>query len=516
MSSGKISFSSPLSSEGTSQHICDDELFNIALLADIGTCSRFSQLLSPTRFDGSVPRIHVAAILSAPEMEELPPDLSFEEWGDPPPRYTSNFQDLLAQCPELNMLLVFVDDEARLRELRMQAPPSVTVADRLSSEFLLRRLEEERAGLSCESDLHYTRTLFQTIFEEVEEDIILLDVKGNIVDTNRNVYERKGVTREQVKGLSCADLEGGEFCCKKRDGDCPYRKTLASGKKAEQIHSYVDDTGRMRYFRVYTYPVFDTNRTLTYILELRRDITNRTNMELRLQQSEKMAAIGELATYIAHEIRNPLFAIGGFANSLLRAPSLDETAREKVSIILQESKRLDNILKSILNFARPTDPREGMVDINRVAAETSELMAIGATSKGISIDLELDRRVAMVKGDGEMIKQCLINMIKNAVEAMPEGGVISLRTGLRGTYVTLEIADNGPGIPRELREKVFNPFFSTKEKGAGLGLPMTKKIIEEMGGKIELHTRSGQGTRFVIHLPPVLAVDHIEMPLGDE
>lgn len=383
-----------------------------------------------------------------------------------------------------------------------------------AANFFLELLRDTVHSKACATDLIHANTLFRTILEEMEEDVILLDTKGIIVDMNCNVYERKGLRREDILGLSCWEVEGADFCCETLEGRCPFRTTLRTGKKAEEIHSYVDDSGRMRYYRVYTYPVFDTARQLTHIMEIRRDITNRTNMELRLQQSEKMAAIGELATYIAHEIRNPLFAIGGFANSLLRSSSLDDNAREKASIILQESKRLDGILKSILNFARPTDARQTVVDINRIVADTMDIMGIGCKDKGIEIRLELGKNIANVKGDGEMLKQCLINMIKNAIEAMPDGGVLALRTSMTTSHVRLEIMDTGRGIPPELRDKVFNPFFSTKEQGAGLGLPMTKKIIEEMGGMVEIHSKSGEGTRVVVDLLPVLAVDERDQDLS--
>ncbi len=493
----------------------DPRYFHVALLADAATVERFSRLLSLPAQQEILPRVRVAVLLQHQDfqLDEGALHLVPENWGGDPPVLCDSLHEALRLRPDVNLLLVFVDSPETMVEMRAAAPGTLSVLEREASTFLLQMLEGREASLACETDLHYTRTLFQTIFEEVEEDIILLDVHGKIAEMNKRVHERKGLKRQQIQGLYCWELEGEDFCCEHRQGICPFRSTLQTGSKAEQVHSFVDNSGRMRYFRVYTYPVFDQERRLTHVLEIRRDITSRTNIELRLQQAEKMAAIGELATYIAHEIRNPLFAIGGFANSLLRMPALEETAREKVSIILKESKRLDNILKSILNFARPTDPREGMVDINRVVAETAELMGFGARDKGINVIMELDRRMAMVKGDAELIKQCLINMIKNAVEAMPQGGALTLRTGLRGTFVTLEVADTGPGIPQELREKIFNPFFSTKEKGAGLGLPMTKKIIEEMGGRIELHTKVGQGTRFVLHLPPVLAVDDQDKPL---
>ncbi len=355
------------------------------------------------------------------------------------------------------------------------------------------------------SDVGYSASVLRTLFDEVEEDIVLLDTNGVIVDMNHNAHGRKGMTKEELLGLSCWELEGSRFCCERKDGFCPFRQTMKTGQKAESLHTYVDDEGRMHYFRVYTYPLFDAGKTLRGVMEIRRDITTRTNMELKLQQSEKMAAIGELATYIAHEIRNPLFAIGGFANSLLRSTSLGAADREKVAIILQESKRLDRILKSTLNFARPTQGHDGVTNVNRLVADVMNLLGMSAENQGVTVRVESDADLPRVKADPELIKQCLINLVKNATEAMPDGGALVVRTSVREMFVRLEVEDTGPGIAESLRPKLFNPFFSTKDKGSGLGLAMTKKIVEELGGRIELHSQEGVGTRVALYLPPVLA-----------
>lgn len=480
-----------------------DRDFTIALAGPAPALQPYLDILSTRTLREHMPWLRLTAVWLQGEAQP--------RWPDPAPATYGSMAELLAAQPDLQLVIALGPTVPPLPgQESVCAPPCISDQ---AARLFLELLRDTAHSRTCATDLQYANSLFRTIFEEVEEDIILLDTNGVIVDMNRNVYERKGLTREQIEGLSCWEVEGRDFCCEHMDGVCPFKATRRTGRKSEQVHSYVDDSGRMRYFRVYTYPLFDAQRTLTHIMEIRRDITNRTNMELRLQQSEKMAAIGELATYIAHEIRNPLFAIGGFANSLLRASSLDETAREKVSIILEESKRLDKILKSILNFARPTDAQKTVVDINQVAAETMELMSLGCEDKGIQVRLELAPSIARVKGDTELLKQCLINMIKNAMEAMPKGGVMTLRTAMRANRVRLELEDTGQGIPRELREKVFNPFFSTKEQGAGLGLPMTKKIVEEMGGRVELHSQVGKGTRMVLDLLPVLALDEKEQDL---
>lgn len=414
----------------------------------------------------------------------------------------------LARTSGLEMLLDLRSGEASEAEaakLRQILPPGVCMPRNASARFLWDILTSDRLCAACRTELLATRNLFTTVIDKLEEDILLLDLEGRILDMNQNVHIRRGNSKEQLLGLHCWELDGEQFCSTE-PGGCTFKETLTSGRKAERLHNIVDEQGRVRYWRVYTYPVLDGHGRMTNILEVRRDITNRTHMEMRLQQSEKLAAIGELATYIAHEIRNPLFAIGGFANSLLRSSSLDESAREKVSIVLEESKRLDGILKSILNFARPTGAREGRMDLNQVVRDTMDLMRFGCERRNISLELSLNRDIAKAKADPELIKQSLINLVKNAMEAMPEGGTLTVRTFMNEKYVYLEVEDNGRGIPVEIRDKVFNPFFSTKDKGSGLGLAMTKKILEDLGGHVELVSQEGKGTRVTLALPPVLAV----------
>lgn len=479
----------------------EKDSFRIGLVGEEKDIRPYVEMFSSIELSQNMPWLHVAAVACS--------DHGPFEWGlQPAPKH---YNDTTAMLEEVDDLHLLIDLETTSCP-KLGVPCVSSDAARLFVDLVKDALESR----VCATDLIYANSLFRTIFEEVEEDILLLDADGVIVDTNKNVYERKNVDKEDVLGAYCQELEGREFCCDNMGRNCPLHTTLRTGGKAESVHTFVDEGGRMRYFRIYTYPVFNAARQLTHVMEIRRDITHRKNMELRLQQSEKMAAIGELATYIAHEIRNPLFAIGGFANSLLRAPSLDDTAREKVGIILQESKRLDKILKSILNFARPTDARQTVVDLNQVVADTTELMTLGCEDKGITVNLDLGTNLAKVKGDAEMLKQCLINMFKNAIEAMPEGGELSVKTHMTSSHVAFELKDTGRGIPQELREKVFNPFFSTKEQGAGLGLPMTKKIIEEMGGNVELHSKQDEGTRVVLHLLPLLAVDNPEQGLPPE
>ncbi|SBW00112.1 Sensory box protein (fragment) [uncultured delta proteobacterium] len=354
--------------------------------------------------------------------------------------------------------------------------------------------------------------LFNNLIDQFEEDIVLVDTAGNILNLNKSLLDLWGGKREDYIGKNCETLQQtGPVCL---NTQFFFDRVMEEGRRITETYTDVTEDGRMNYYHVNVFPLRDENGEICRLVLTRRNTTAEMQIEQRLYQSQKMAAIGELSTYIAHEIRNPLFAIGGFANALLRIQSLDESAREKARIILEESQRLDDILKSIINFARPTEQALGAVDVNELAAQTVELMGFG-TEKNITIKLQIAEHIPHVHGNAEMLKQCLINLIKNAQEAMEEG-VIDVRTRYVDGIVYLEVGDNGPGIPQELQEKIFSPFFSTKDKGSGLGLAMTRKIINEIGGKLLLHSQVGHGTLVTMALRPVLAVEDEETLIPGE
>lgn len=356
------------------------------------------------------------------------------------------------------------------------------------------------------------RELFDDLVDQLEEEVVIVDTTGLVLNVNARVIESWGGKKEDYIGKPCASLDRQELSCS--NSLLFFEAVLASGKRVSESYTDMGCDGRMTYYHINAFPLRNKSGEVQRLVLTRRNTTEKVQMEQRLFQSQKMAAIGELSTYIAHEIRNPLFAIGGFANSLLRSAGLDESASDKARIILEESRRLDDILKNIINFARPTEQTMGAVDINAVVTQTVEIMGMG-TERDIPIILTLSRDIPKIHGNAEMLKQCLINLIKNAQEAMSKGS-INVRTRYFDATVLLEVEDDGPGIPPELQEKIFSPFFSTKDKGAGLGLAMTRKIINEIGGKLLLHSSVGQGTLVTITLKPALAVAESAPPLFTE
>lgn len=444
----------------------------------------------------------IAAALPDPEpaQERFSSEMSL-------PLYSS-YKEMLEKHPEINMLIEATGEESLLKGLRASLPPQITLVERSAASFFIKLLTSEQLWVACKLDLMHTQTMLKTIVDQLNEEIFFLDAKGGVVDMNTNAAAKLGKSKKELLNLNFLDL----FSSSVSHASYPegnggiLDKTMKKGESSESTMSQVDDDGRVRYFRVYSYPIFDSDSKLTNIVVMRRDITQRTQIEQRLQQSEKLASIGELSTYIAHEIRNPLFAISGFTNSLLRNQDLGEKSREKLSIILSESKRLDNILKSILNFSRPTEASSGVVDVNQAVSQTMKIMSFGCDNHGIAVHTDLTSGLAKAKADTETVKQSLINMVKNSIEAMPDGGELYVRTGMTRDFVFLQVQDTGKGIPIDIRDKVFSPFFSTKGKGSGLGLAMIKKIVDDIGGKVDLSSREGQGTTITMYLPPILAV----------
>jgi len=422
----------------------------------------------------------------------------------------SDWREMIQAHPEISMVIETTGHQALIQDLRHGLPSPVALVERAAASFFLRLLSSDQMWVACKVDLMQTQTLLKNVIDQLKEEIVLTDKDGLVLDCNRALLERLGVPKAEVAGRHLRDFfllpeADGSSVGNGDTGASPLEQALTTLQTAEATLHQVDDEGRMHYVREYIYPILDEAGAVTSLLCIRRDITSRTQMELRLQQSERLASIGEMSTYIAHEIRNPLFAISGFANQLLREAQ-DEKTREKLGIIVAESRRLDGILKSILTFARPSESTPGLADVNSIVGDTMDLMSMACENQGIEPILALTTDIPLVKADPELIKQCLINLVKNSVEAMSTGGRLTVRTGLAPAHVLLEVEDTGPGIPPETRDKVFSPFFSTKGKGSGLGLAMIKKILDDLGGTVELTSIPGEGTRVTLLLPPHLAV----------
>ncbi len=222
----------------------------------------------------------------------------------------------------------------------------------------------------------------------------------------------------------------------------------------------------------------------------------------KLIRYERLSAVGEVAAKVTHEIRNPMVVIGGFARRILKKDHDGELNRNYVKIIVEEIGRMENILTDILYFAKPAVPKCDTVDMNRIVRNSIEVLSFETEENNISIEEHLDPNLPMLFIDENQVRRVLINLIQNAIQAMPDGGTITFSTtNEEDQWVIIETADTGVGISDDDMDKLFDAFFSSKSTGSGLGLTVSAQIINNHGGTIEAQKREPKGTIFKIKLP---------------
>jgi two-component system NtrC family sensor kinase len=225
-----------------------------------------------------------------------------------------------------------------------------------------------------------------------------------------------------------------------------------------------------------------------------------------LVQSAKLAAVGQLAAGVAHEINNPLTTISGFSELILGELAPDNPLHNDLTMIRRESQRARDVVRRLLDFARQSGPHREPADLNDVVRETVTLMKNAAITKSVNVIELYATDLPWARMDVNQIKQVVLNLLNNAVQAMPKGGTLTVATERYDTDVPglrLRLADTGIGIPRENLERIFEPFFTTKPpgEGTGLGLALSYTIMRDHGGRIEANSVVNKGTTFIVWLP---------------
>jgi signal transduction histidine kinase len=232
-----------------------------------------------------------------------------------------------------------------------------------------------------------------------------------------------------------------------------------------------------------------------------READPRKQIEQQLDFSTRMAAISRLTSGAAHEIKNPLNSIALHLEVLKQKLEDDGTGAEEIAVISREIQRLDRVVKSFLDFTRPVELQMAEFDLAVLVKELADLVRLDAKTQGIEVILASTSEEAIVRGDRDLLKQALLNIVVNGVQATSDGG--SLTLGLEPTSEgwLVKIKDDGAGIPEESREKIFQLYFTTKEQGSGIGLAMSFRIVQLHGGTIDLVSEVGQGTEFRVRIP---------------
>lgn len=326
-------------------------------------------------------------------------------------------------------------------------------------------------------------------FNEMKDPIL-------IVDSHLGVSHSNGVFHEN-RDLSCYQAFA------KRDSPCkgcPVGKTMQLG---EPQHGDIHLEGRV--YRVHSYPIkLDPNEDVSYVINQYVNVTKSVDLQSRVIQGEKMAAVGLLAGNIAHELNNPLTGIYSLAELLLDELEDQSNTYKDLCEIQQASARCQRIIKDLLDFT-DVEKEAGTqpVDMNTVISKTLPLLKMALRT--MNTDVELYNQALNVNCNPQLMQQVIFNLINNACQAMSESGILTVRTLKKNGFMTIAIRDTGPGIPENIRSSIFEPFFTTKEegKGTGLGLSMSKSVVESFGGSLVLNESYTDGTEFVIELPLV-------------
>lgn len=237
------------------------------------------------------------------------------------------------------------------------------------------------------------------------------------------------------------------------------------------------------------------------------DVSKTKELENLLLIQDKMASLGRVATGIAHEIRNPLSGINIYLSTLEKMVQREDRAPKVEQIITQiksASNKIESVIKRVMDFSRPGEPRFSMIDVNRPIEDAVSLTAVTLRKNGITLSKDLEDTLPRCQGDSNLIEELILNLINNAAESMhflPTQKNIRVSSELRGDRIYIRVSDSGPGIPLEIREKIFDPFFTTKHEGTGIGLSLCHRIVSDHGGTINVYTSQWGGADFLITLP---------------
>jgi len=342
----------------------------------------------------------------------------------------------------------------------------------------------------------------EMLFNSITDLLYYTDEYYTIKKVNKAFLDKTGKEEKDVINKKCFQiLHKTEYPPK----NCPHKKAIENKKPAI---AEIEENFLEGVYLLSSSPIFDKNGNLIGTINLGRDITELRNLREKIASMEKMAALGELAAKVAHEIRNPLLAIGGFAKRLDKSLQ-DENLKEYVRVIVDETKRLERILNETLSFVKPYYMGKKPFIINELINDVVNFTDSVLKDKNNELIVEIQEDCP-VQGNYDRLKEVLLNIITNANEAT-QNGKIYLRVkkigrlpeseNLNEEYFVIEIEDTGCGISKENMKKLFTPFFTTKTNGTGLGLAISKRIIEDHGGIISVESELNKGTIFKIYLP---------------
>ena len=490
---------------------------NIAIIGGGTRCQDLLEMLAHDRFKHLKAKIVAVADIDP----EAPGFLLAQEQGI----YTTTDYRDLPHLDNLDLIIELTGKEGLLKDLIKNKPPQAQVLDYTISRLISDMVTFKGEYKARERDLDLSQTMINTLFAGIREPLFLLQRDYRILDANEPMLSLLGLPKEEVVGRTCHEISHRSLQpCNSKACHCPMKETLKTGLSAHAIHEHLDRENEPRYLEVFTYPLKNNDDQVDMVFEFYRDITDDLESRLerkarqvkkdlaRLVHEDKMIALGKLVASSVHEINNPIAGIHTLAKLMLRTLDEDqleaedlEQFRRYLELVAHESSRCGQIVSNLLSFSRQQKMQRRPVDINDIIRSVILLCQHRMQLQNITIQEKLDPKLPEITGDYNQIQQCIMNVIFNAMEAMPDGGKLTLSTSFKrkNRMIHIDISDTGCGIPEENLSIIFDPFFSTKEEsqGVGLGLSVVYGIIREHQGNIYVQSEVGKGSTFTIRFP---------------
>ena len=440
---------------------------------------------------------------------------------------TQDHREIL-EIGDLDGVLEVTHRREVLLDLTRLAPEGVWILDHGVSRLLQDLLPMIRDLGWKEKEVDLEKTVSNFLLQQANERIVVLKPDFTIVEASDGYLKAVNKSKEQVIGGHCHEITHGLSApCSKSlpEMGCPLVETLRTGQSAHVIHEHVIDRERRIYCDLETYPVrINKNGEIVRVIEIWRDITEqlsprwetrlrelKTDME-KLVQEDRLISLGKLAASCAHEINNPIQGLLTFCDLMQSMLSKGKPTSHQLGefnqylrLMSRELERCGGIVSGLLSFSREStmEPRE--LELKEVIQSVLSLTRHKMELQNVTPTLDCAEEPVMIRGDVNQLQQCLLNLIFNAIEAMPDGGdlKITLKSDDADKKALIIIEDSGCGIHEEHLDKIFDPFFTTKEEGegTGLGLSIVYGIVKNHDGRIEVHSRKGQGTTFSLHFP---------------
>ncbi len=372
-------------------------------------------------------------------------------------------------------------------------------------ESKLSLLGEQVRG--ARQDLQQMRGNVEQLLERMEDAVLLFDKDERLVNAGKAVENFIGRNRFELPGLSVAevfpaDTPLGELV----QSAVSLRRPLSNAEAmVARLGSEISNGNGAEPRRVFVnlevLEDFPSRDAKGFLLTM-RDAEAKINITKQLDVGQRLSALNKLTSGVAHEIKNPLNSIGLHLEILrARIAGQDAAAEEELRVLRDETKRLDRVVKTFLDFTKPVELKLGPVDLFELLNGMLQFLMPEAQAKRVAIGLECEEKPAMIRGDADLLKQAFLNLLRNGMEAMPEGGPLAVTIARAGGEIAVTIQDRGIGIPESSRQKIFQLYYTTKKDGTGIGLAITFRVVQLHNGSISFDSKPGDGTKFELRFP---------------